>query len=167
MLRTSLVSISSNRRRNTQYTSFQKGIIIEVIDGGLTPFRIQKQYRVLESSVRYIFQNHFNNDDGEAKPRFDVFKKLRIRDERHIIRIVRRNFKIIYRDFIKQAEMDVCSKIIQRLLKEEGIINWLCKKQFLLTFELTDKRYAWTLQHQDWKWKNWAKVIWFNECSVE
>ena len=142
MLRTPLASISSNRRRNTQYTPFQKGIIIGAIGGGLTPSRIQKQYRVPESSVRYILQNHLNDDDGEAKPRSGAPKKLRIRDERHIIRIVRRNSKIIYRDLIKQAEVNVCSKTIQRLLKEENITNWLCKKRPLLTPELTDKRYA-------------------------
>ena len=115
MLRTPLASISSNRRRNTQYTSFQKVVIIGVIDGGLTPSRIQKQYRVPESSVRYILQNHFNNDDCETKSRFRALKKFTIRDERHIIRNVRRNLKIIYQDLIKQIEMNVCSKIIQRV----------------------------------------------------
>ena len=123
MLRIPLASISLNRRRNTQYTPFQKGIIIGAIGGGLTSSRIQKQYRVLESSVRYILQNHLNDDDDEAKPRSDAPKKLRIRDKRHIIRIVRRNPKIIYRNLIKQTEMDVCNKIIQRLLKEKNIIN--------------------------------------------
>ena len=51
MNRTPLSSISGNHRRHHQYTPYQKELICGAIGGGLTPSRIEKQYRVPENSV--------------------------------------------------------------------------------------------------------------------
>ena len=88
MNRVPLASISSNHRRHTQYTPYQKGIIAGAIGSGLTPSRVQKAFRVPESSVRYVLSKAHNIDD-HAAPRSGRPKKLSTRDERHILRIVR------------------------------------------------------------------------------
>jgi len=80
---------------------------------------------------------------------------------------VRRESRITYKDLIAKSEVVVSHNIIYRLLKEAGIINWIAKKRPLLTLEVASKRYAWALEHEHWTYKDWVKVIWSDECSIE
>ena len=123
MLRTSLSIISSNRRRNTRYISYQKELICEVIDSEITSSSIQSQFHVLENFVRYIFLIVNNDNNDVVKQIIDRFRKLIIRDERHILRIARRKLKIIYKEFIAKIEIICNHDIIYRLLKEYDIMN--------------------------------------------
>ena len=111
--------------RNTP--PYQKEIIAGAIGSGLTPSRVQKAFRVPESSVRYVLSKA-HNIDGHAAPRSGRPKKLSTRDERHILRIVRRDPKITYKELIRRSGVAVSDDTIYRLLKEEGIINWIAKK---------------------------------------
>ena len=79
---------------------------------------------------------------------------------------MRRDPKIIYKKLAEQAGVICSHDIIYRLLKEEGIINWLAKKRPLLTPEVAGKRYQWALEHESWGFEEWVKVIWSDECSV-
>ena len=123
MNRTPLGSISGNHHRHHQYTLYQKGLICGAIDGGLTPSRIEKQYRVPESSVRYVLSTHKSQPTGVSNPRSDRLKMLTTRKQTHIIRIARRNLRIIYKNLKIQIEVDCFIDIIYRLLKEKSIIN--------------------------------------------
>ena len=142
MNRTPLSSISGNHARHHQYTPYQKGLICGAIGGGLTPSRIEKQYRVPESSVRYVLSTHKSQPTGVSNPRSGRLKVLTTRKQRHIIRIARRNLRITYKNLKIQTKVDCFTDIIYRLLKKKNIINWIYKKRFLLTLEFVDKRYV-------------------------
>ena len=141
MPRTSLSSISSNRVRNTQYTSYQKELIIEAVAADYLPSRIRSECEVPKSFTRYIFLTSFFHNYNIFTKRTSRFKSLSIRDERHILRIVRRTLKITYKNLIEKAKLDCSYDIIYRLLKEKDIINWLIKKRSLLTFKHAVLRY--------------------------
>jgi len=51
MLRTSLGSISSNRRSHTQYSSYQRGLIHEAVAAGVTSYRIEKFYEIAQFTI--------------------------------------------------------------------------------------------------------------------
>ena len=123
MNRTPLSSISGNHARHHQYTPYQKGLICGAIGGGLTPSRIEKQYRVPESFVRYILFTHKFQRTGISNPRSDRLKVLTTREQRHIIRIARRDPRITYKNLKIQTKIDCFINIIYRLLKEKNIIN--------------------------------------------
>ena len=123
MNRTPLSSISGNHPRHHQYTPYQKGLICGAVGGGLIPSRIEKQYRVPESSVRYVLFIHKSQSTGVSNLRSDKLKVLTTREQRHIICIARRNPRITYKNLKIQAEVDCSTDIIYRLLKEESITN--------------------------------------------
>jgi len=58
-----------------------------------------------------------------------------------ILRIVRSNPKITYAVLKLEAGVKVYKSTLYRLLKEEGITNWLAKKRPLLTPEVVKKRF--------------------------
>ncbi len=123
MLRTSLGSISSNRRPHTSYTPYQRELIHETIALGITSYRINKSCEISTFIVRFIVFNALIRHVDDSKPRFDRSKKLIIRDKRHILRIVRRESRITYKNLITKNEIDVSHDIVYRLLKETNIIN--------------------------------------------
>ena len=71
MNRTPLSSISGNHRRHHQYILYQKGLICEVIDGGLTSSRIEKQYRVPKNFVRYVLSTYKSQSTEISNSRSD------------------------------------------------------------------------------------------------
>ena len=167
MLRVSLSSISGNRRRHSEYTPDQRGLIVRAVGSEVTPGSLERTYSIPKSLVRTTLSKANSRDDGAFAPPFCRPKSLAIGDRRHILRIVRRDLKIQYKTLMEKVGVTCSHDTIYRLLKEKGIINWLAKKRPLLTLEVVDKRYAWALRHEGWTWEDWAKVIWSDECSVE
>ena len=167
MLRAPLASISGNRTRNTELSPYQRGIIVGAAASGFTPVRIAKVAGVRESTVRTTIQKASTRNDGESKSRSGRFILLSIRDQRHIVRIVRINPRINYTDLRLQAGL-ICSRTtVYRTLKEYGLTNWLTQKRPLLTPEVARKRFEWCLTRRDWGVEEWSKIIWSDECSVE
>ena len=123
MLRTSLGSISSNKRPHTQYSSYQRGLIHGVVAAGVTSYRIEKFYKIAQFTIKFIVSNVLIRHIDDSKPRSNRPKKLIVRDEQHILRIARREPRITYKDLIAKSEVAVSHNTIYRLLKEAGIIN--------------------------------------------
>jgi len=123
MMRTSLASIFGNRNRYHEYTPFQRGVIARVVSHGATPHRINKLYEIPISSIKTIVSNALIRHNDDSKSRSKRSRKLTIRDERHILKIVRQNLKITYKALAKKSRVFVSHDTLYRLLKEESIIN--------------------------------------------
>jgi len=123
MIRSPLDPISSNRVHKQEYTLYQRGLIHEAISGGLTPSKVQRLHGILESSVRGICNAIVWQHHDQSKPRLGRSKKLSLRDERYVIKIVRLDSKIIYKNLLTKTRVNVSTKTIYRILKEKGIIN--------------------------------------------
>lgn len=123
MLRTLLSIIFSNRRRHNEFNFYQKEILVEVVDSDLTFETIQKISDVSRFFVRSVLLRIKNREDETSASRSDRSEIFFIRDKRHILRIARRNSKIIYRDLMQKIEVICSHDIIYRLLKEKNITN--------------------------------------------
>jgi len=123
MMRTPLASISNNRNRYHECTSFQRGVIARAVDHEATPHRINKLYKIPISSIKIIVSNALIRYNDDFKSRSRRPRKLTIRDERHILKIVRQNLKITYKALAKKSRVSISHDTLYRLLKEEDIIN--------------------------------------------
>ena len=115
--------ISGNRRRHSEYNAYQRGLIAGAQVCGVTPGALRKRFGIPKSSAQYILLNVLQNNNGNFASRSGRPRLLSIRDERHIIRIVRHESKITYRELRERVGVSCSHDIIYRLLKEEGIIN--------------------------------------------
>ena len=167
MPRTPLATISSNRRRNTQLSPYERGLLVGASALGATAVEVEKVSGVPESIVRTTLSRASERHNGETKPRSGRPGRLSIRDQRHIIRIARVQPTITYKNLQKEAGV-VCSRsTLYRCLKAYGLTNWLAKKRPLLTPEVAAKRLAWCQLRKDWTFDKWKQYIWSDECSVE
>jgi len=123
MIRSPLGPISSNRVHKQEYTLYQRGLIHGAISGDLTPSKVQRLHGISKSFVRGICNVVVWQHHDQSKSRLGRSKKLSLRDERHVIKIVRLDSKITYKNLLTKTRINVFTKIIYRILKEEGIIN--------------------------------------------
>ena len=89
---------------------------------------------------------------------------------RHLLREVRANPKIRYRELRLNLGLHgkaVSKSTLYRILKEEGITNWLAKKRPLLTKKVIAKHLKFAEEHQHWGPHEWKVFLWSDECSVE
>ena len=85
MLRTPLATISSNHRRNTEWSPYTRGLIVGAVFSGLTSAEIEKQCNVEESTVRYSVKQASSRPNGVFKPRSGRPKSISLRDQRLLV----------------------------------------------------------------------------------
>ena len=71
------------------------------------------------------------------------------------------------RDLKSEAAISRSNATLYRILRNEGITNWICKKRPYLSEEVAKKRYEWVQARKYWSWEEWSNVIFSDECSVE
>ena len=140
MPRTPLGPISGNRPKGPDLTPYQRGIIMGQLGTGVSPWYIQKHFKIPESTVRYTRDLDLQRYQGQSIPREGRPKILSERDRRKLIRIVRREPKTTYRALKLQAGLTCCQKTLYRELEAYGLTNWRAKKRPLLTPEVAAKR---------------------------
>jgi hypothetical protein len=89
---------------------------------------------------------------------------------RRLLRIIRSNPKIIYRDLRIQLGLltkSVSKATLYREIKAHGITNWIAKKRPFLNPEVVAKRLKWAKEHEHWTAAEWKRFLWSDECSVE
>jgi len=57
--------------------------------------------------------------------------------------------------------------LVDRVLREANVKKWLAKSRPRLKPKDIAKRLKWAIAHKDWTAKDFEKVIWSDECSVE
>ena len=93
--------------------------------------------------------------------------RLTAADERHIVRIARREPKLTYRALQEAAGVNVHNRTIGRHLAEYGIKNWRAKKRPKLLEVHAQLRLEFARRHQNWTVAQWRNVIFLDECSLE
>ena len=167
MLRTPLGPISSNRRRGPELTPYKRGIINGAHKNGCTPKYIAGAENTSLNTVKKTILHASQHPNGVSKPRSGRPPTTTVRDRRIVIRIAWVNPRITYQKLQEESQLDISRSTFYRILREYGLKNWLAKQRPLLTPEVAAIRLAWCLERRSWKWEEWSKVIWSDECSVE
>lgn len=159
--------ISGNRRRNQELSKEARSFIAGAKAVGGRSSEIAAQIGCAKRTINRTIQRLDETEKTSSRPRTGAPAKLDNRDEREILRIVRRTPEIKYSELKRQAGVDVHKITLYRLLKEHGITNWIAKRRPKLTEAAREKRLAFALEHQHWGYTEWSKVVWSDECSLE
>ena len=165
--RVPLAPIDSNRSLKQELTPWHRSEIQTYRNTGLTNEHISRLAFCTPSTVATTLNLNTLRTNGKSLPRSGRPPALSIRDSRLILRIIRCNPKLAYAALKVEAGVDVSKSTLYRMLKDEGITNWLARKRPLLTPEVAAKRLRWAKLHQNWTWDEWRLIIWSDECSLE
>ena len=167
MQRTPLAPIFANRVQKTELSPYQRGIIVGANRSGAALQEIAEATGLSKATVSSTISRATKRYEGYSIPREGRSKTLSDRQRRHLIRIVRLEPKILYKDLRERAHLHCSVRTIQRALKDYGITKWLAKKRPLLTPQVAALRLKWAKEHVEWTFEQWEKIIWSDECSVE
>jgi transposase len=121
MLRTALAPISGNRRRGPELSPYQRGIICGAVLSGSTTAELTRAFNIPESTIRSTIQSTTTRRDGRSKPRSGRPSIITPRAERTLLRMIRLQPKIKYKDLISAAGVNCSRKTITRLLDKHHI----------------------------------------------
>ena len=125
MPRPPLTNISGNSRRGKELTPDVRGFIAGLRVAGFKAAEIRKKFRVPESTTKSTINKVLERINNESLSRPGRPPSISDREKRRIVRFVRLDPKITYRNLRKALTLTVSDDTIYRLLKEEGIKNWV------------------------------------------
>lgn len=151
----------------TQLTPSTRGNIFGRRIEGATYEAIGTELNVPATTVRHSFIRSSLRNTHYRKKGSGRRKLISGRTEKLLLRIVRIHPKWTYARVIRELGVPVSHDTIYRVLKKNGITKWKAKKRPLLTEAAAAARLAWCQARRDWGLREWSKVIWSDECSVE
>lgn len=146
-----LQEISANGRQRHEHSPYIRGQVIALRKVGFSFARISEETNLPISTCKSIHQRLNISPEGLNQHRTGRPKSLNQRDQRHIIRVVRRDPAITYQLLREKTGVIVSNRTISRLLDVYNIKNWRAKKRPKLTEKDARIRLAWALDHVDWE----------------
>jgi hypothetical protein len=134
---------------------------------GHSPADISKALNINDSTVRRTLRMAPLRHEGESLPRPGRNVTYTERTERLILRHVRLNPKDEWKDVLQALQLKIKKRTYQRILAKHHIAKWRAKKRPFLTERVADLRYNWCKVRKDWKFPEFACVMWSDECSAE
>ena len=165
--RTPLTSISGNRQIGTHLTSCERAYICGRVEGGATFAELGRQFSVQPTTIRTAVSKVYKRQSFEVKTRSGRPKSCSIRTERRIIREIRRFPKLTYEEVRTRLDLEFSRSTLYRILRDNGITNWLAKERPFLTEEHVYKRLLFARKYIHLSEQDWRQWIWSDECSVE
>jgi transposase len=165
--RTPLQAIDHNINRRHEYSSnIRAGICAAQAFGGSLG-EISIHFKVPKSTVKGILKRAPTQPDFESHARSGRPKVYTRYDERHILRIVRRNPKITYAQLKRELNIEFSNDTFYRILKQYGIKKWIAKQRPKLTAAHAALRLAFARRYLTLTAQDWMKFVFLDECSVE
>jgi len=166
-IRTFGTIISGNRGRDDELSIEQRIATTALRAVGKTSTEIAEIMSCSRQTVIRTVRRFTERNNLSSRPRSGHPRALSDRDKAHVLRVVRQELRITYRDIIQQAELSYHRRVVYNLIKEAGITNWRAKKRPLLTDDNARIRLAFAHSHVNWSAAEWARVIFVDECLYE
>ena len=115
--RAPLTPISSNIIPNKELSPYQRAIIIGRSQAGQKPSQIGKELHIPRDIVKYTIHKNDSRNEAHSITRPGRPRKLSLRDERAILRILRLNPKITWRQLLKESNTHASKSTYYRMLK--------------------------------------------------
>ena len=165
--RAPLTPLNPNSIRRKELSQIQRAKIHGASAFGHKPTEIARVLNHPLSTVKDTLNKTDSNNDYVTTPRPGRPRKYTPQDERYILRIVRREPKITYRQLVTDTQIQLSRSTLYRLLKRVGIKNWLAQKRPKLTEEHARLRLQFAHKYKHLTTKEWAQFIFSDECSIE
>ncbi len=118
-----LGEISGNILQKKELTPFQRGKVVSATQFGHTPAEIAKVLKVPDATIRTTIRHDLLCDDGKSRPHSGRPKSYTDREERKILRHVRKNLKDTYAQVRQACGVNISNTMIKNIIHKHGISN--------------------------------------------
>ena len=142
--------VLKKRKTSRKELSPHKRSMIEGMHvASIPPCEISRLTEIPYTTVQSTLQLLPSRSKRQSLPRSGRPSKLTKVLKRNIIRYCRQNPKATYATVKRELALDCSHMTIARIVKKQGIKNWLAKKRPILTKEHAKKRYEWCKARKD------------------
>jgi hypothetical protein len=153
--------------RRNKLTERQKAVIQDRLDNGQKPTQIGHDMGIPRSTITsFMVRVKKHASDKNLRPSGRP-RKSTIRDDRRVIRKALDQTRLPLAQLAFLSDSNLSVSTIRRCLKEVHIRKWKAAKRPRLNKGHVAKRYKWAKEHRKWTEKEWEKVCWSDECSIE
>ena len=115
--------------------------IVAYKDAGLSTAEIAHRTNLPSSTIKTTLERAPSRNNQQSNPRTGRPPRLTPYARRLILRLVRATPKIKYSEICIQTQLEVSKSTFYRLLKKEGIKNWIANVRLFLSSESATKRF--------------------------
>lgn len=113
-----------NKRARRELSPATRGYIIGAMDAGQSGVEVGRAIGVRPDTVRKTYRKREERPHQESKPRSGAPRKWNDRDERRILRFVKQNTQMEWKDIIKYLHVDFSKTTVKRILSKHHISKW-------------------------------------------
>ena len=165
MARRSLREKAGQGRRGKELTANQRGQIEGASEFGATQQQIATVLGHELSTVKTTLRKAPKRSNGKSQPRTGRPQATDARTRRRILFIIKRNPHATYAKIRKEIGLNLSNSTLYRIL--QNIQHWIEKKRPLLEEDHAKARLKWCKATKNWTFKDWFRVIFTDECSLE
>jgi transposase len=115
-------------------------------------------------TVYKVIQRYKERGTTTNMPRSGRPPKATLQARRLLKRTIQKEPKLTFEALRKEANLDLSTTTIKKVLHDEGLQHWRARGRPELTQRHATLRLQWALQHRNTDWSKW---IFSDECSVE
>ncbi len=161
----------SPRRAKTsreELTPAQRNQILGAAASGEKPMHIARRLDIPKTSVyRTIEQGPERTERGQKSNPRSGPRKTTVDDDTLLAEAAMVAPLQPLRELNTNIMPTVSHRTIQRRIKEQKLAKHRQRPKPLLTGKHRQKQLTWALEHENWTYDDWKKVVWSDECSVE
>lgn len=166
--RTPLARVSHNRQPRQQLSPGTKREVIGARRHGISVLEIARVQQLPTSTVKSTIRKVNQRGTTDVAPRSGHPKQITTREERYILRVIRRNCHITYDELRRETGLDFASSTFWRLLRRYDISHWRSKRRPELTEGHARIRLQFARQYSHLTAADWRnRFIFSDECLVE
>lgn len=163
-----LAPISGNEQRRRELSPGLKREIFGRADAGQSVADIAQRRSLPKTTVRAVIRRYEERGTAANLPRSGRPTEMTPQDERHILRIIRRDCHITYDRLRKETGTNFANSTFWRFFKHKGIAHWLSKRRPQLSDDHARQRLRFARNHIHITAVEWRRqYIFSDECSVE
>ena len=138
--------ISGNRRGSQELSTNQRAAIIAALDTGKSKTEVAQDYHVNLRTVYNTVKRFQLHNTTASRPRNGRPRRIRPREERRLLRVIKKDPKIEYNALIQQNNIQASRITLRRVFKEYNIRKWISVKRPLLSDNIAKKRLQFALK---------------------
>jgi transposase len=157
------------RRRNHELDPFTRTKLVELKKvAGWTYKEIHAQYPSIPiGTLKTTIARESKRIDNQSMQRSGRPRKLDDDDRAKLLNAIDENPHVSYEDLLSTVDHKVKRASIWRLLAEEGRRKWLVLDRPALTPFHAQKRLEWAQKYASFTPRDFDRVFWSDECTVE
>ena len=153
--------------KKRELTPEERNMIVEMRSNNMTYRAIAEAIGIPHTTVQSVIKRYSDSGIVNSIPRKGRKPILSPRDLRKLRNIVTKNRRATLSEIREELQENVSNKTIGRMLIQLGYRSRKAVRKLFISKKNAQRRLLWCKLFRKWTLKDWKRVIWSDECSIQ